>query len=43
MDLSLSTSFPRLLVFYSLLLLLVFPLLSLFDRVPKRAAAKRAA
>jgi hypothetical protein len=46
MDLSLWTSFPRLLVFYAVLLLLVFPVLSLFDRVlyrSKRTASKRAA
>ncbi len=46
MDLSLWTSFPRLLVFYAVLLLLVFPVLSLFDRVlyrSKRTVSKRAA
>ena len=44
MDLSLWTSFPRLLVFYAAMLLVVFPVMHLFDRVFSRkrgGAAKR--
>jgi hypothetical protein len=42
MDLSLLSSFPRLLLFYSVLLLLVFPFLTLFDRCRRSGRGKRA-
>jgi hypothetical protein len=43
MDLSLWSSFPRLAVFYACLLLLVFPVLHLGDRLVKlwRAATRK--